>query len=89
MLRPLRPRFALHALALGWGLLVGGCEAKLGGVPIPNQLPEVTLTAAPADTTARYYYTVTVSWAGFDPDGMVDYVLYAVDPTRRMITPPL
>jgi hypothetical protein len=80
MPRPLGSRFAWPALVLGLGLLVGGCEAKLGGIPIPNQLPEVTLTAAPADTSARYYYTVTLSWSGFDPDGMVDYVLYAVDP---------
>ncbi len=56
-----------------------GCESAIKGV-LTNRLPEVRLTAAPIDTTGRYYYSITLNWVGFDPDGRVEHYIYTVDP---------
>src|SRR5439155_894299 len=71
----LRPALGLAMLVLAFG-----CSNKLVLPPVQNQLPEVRLTSAPIDTSGRYYYSYTVDWVGFDPDGPVDHYLYTIDP---------
>src|SRR5438046_510029 len=71
----LRPALGLAMLVLAFG-----CAHKLHLAPVQNQLPEVRLTSAPIDTSGRYYYSYTVDWVGFDPDGRVDHYLYTIDP---------
>lgn len=66
------------AMVLAAGL--SGCGKDLQKVIIPNQLPEVQMTAAPIDTGGRYFYSYTINWNSYDPDGRVDHYLYAVDP---------
>src|SRR2546427_188206 len=70
---------ALAAATLG-ALAASGCSRQLQHLMLPNQRPTVRLTAAPIDTTGRYFYSYIVDWVGFDPDGRVDHYLYAVDP---------
>src|SRR5262245_10120752 len=75
------PRAALVVLALV--TLVGaGCGKKLVTQLVPNQPPEVTLTSAPLklDNLKPDFYSYTLQWSGYDPDGRVDHFLYAVDP---------
>ncbi|OGF13335.1 MAG: hypothetical protein A2W00_02775 [Candidatus Eisenbacteria bacterium RBG_16_71_46] len=57
-----------------------GCTPKLGGAPLPNQRPVVTLSHAPANASDPYHYAYRLQWFGYDPDGTVDHYLYAVDP---------
>src|SRR5437667_7332415 len=70
------------ALGLAMLVLAFGCSKKLHLAPVQNQLPEVRLTSAPIDTSGRYYYSYTVDWVGFDPDGRVDHFLYTIDPQK-------
>ncbi len=70
-----------------------GCSKKSGdGTLKPNARPEVALTQAPIDTVQtdpqtgerlQYFYAYKLQWSGHDPDGKVDYFLYAVDPPDR------
>ena len=73
------PCAALGAASLG-ALALMGCSTPLRHLLLPNQPPTVRLTAAPIDTTGRYFYSYILDWVGFDPDGRVDHYLYAVDP---------
>jgi hypothetical protein len=57
-----------------------GCARDPRGTLLPNSLPEVELTAAPADPNRLYYYRYTLEWTAFDTDGGVEHFLYAVDP---------
>lgn len=71
-------------IALGAALIAAwGCNKK-PNVPIVigNRSPEVRITSAPLDTTARNYYVITLNWIGFDPDGRVDHFLLAIDPPK-------
>src|SRR5437667_3922056 len=70
---------ALAAATLG-AFVASGCSKQLQHMMLPNQRPTVRLTAAPIDTTGRYFYSYILDWVGFDPDGRVDHYLYAVDP---------
>jgi hypothetical protein len=50
---------------------------------LPNQLPRVTITSAPASGAQIGNYSYELSWAGYDDDGRIDHFRYAVDaPTR-------
>ena len=71
---------ALAAATLG-AFAASGCSKQLQHMMLPNQRPTVRLTAAPIDTTGRYFYSYILDWVGFDPDGRVDHYLYAVDPS--------
>jgi hypothetical protein len=70
-----------------------GCSPDEGGARRPNVRPSVTLTQAPIDTSQidpgtgqplQYFYAYRLQWSGFDPDGKVDYYLYAVDPPNAL-----
>jgi hypothetical protein len=76
-------RAALAVIALV-ALVSGGCSKKLRTQLIPNQAPEVRLTAAPVqpDSARPDFYAYTMQWVGYDPDGRVDHFLYAVDAVR-------
>ncbi len=81
-MRAYRTAAALALIALGAGLAVSvpGCGKKAGSLLLPNIPPTVRLTSAPYSTTQRYYYSITLNWVGFDPDGRVDHYLFAIDP---------
>ena len=66
-----------------------GCSKKTRAILVPNQLPTVRLTAAPYDTSRAtpYFYAYRINWLGNDPDGRVEYYLYAVDPPNRAGVP--
>ncbi len=60
-------------------ILTAGCsEDKRTRPLLPNQSPEVSITAGAADSTATSYIT-TFEWHGVDDDGVIDHYLYAVD----------
>ncbi|HYM80252.1 MAG TPA: hypothetical protein VEY91_02445, partial [Candidatus Limnocylindria bacterium] len=62
--------------------LVAGCSEKTSKMLIPNQPPTVRLTQAPVSPAPgdSVYYAYRLNWTGYDPDGRVDYYLYAIDP---------
>ena len=70
-------RIGLVLVALVLGL---GCSKDKNPMQIENRRPEVRLTSAPIDTSSLYYYSYTVNWVGFDPDGRVDHYLFTIDP---------
>lgn len=74
---------ALAVIALV-ALVATGCSKKITSQLIPNQRPEVRLTAAPTarDSLRPDFYAYTMQWVGYDPDGKVDHFLLAVDPAR-------
>ena len=72
-----RPRVGVCLLLLL--SLLAGCS-KTRDVFAPNMAPEVRLTAAPVASSDLAFYAVRMNWVGFDPDGRVDYFLYAIDP---------
>lgn len=82
-------RAALVMLALV-ALVIGGCSKKLVNQLVPNQAPEVRLTAAPAvkDSANPDFYAYNLQWVGYDPDGRVDHFLYAVDPSNVLDVDP-
>ena len=65
----LRSLFRLLRIPAAMAAVVAmfGCESAKESV-LANRLPEVRLTAAPIDTTGRYYYSITMNWVGFDPE---------------------
>lgn len=71
---------AASLVGSGWG-----CSRGLQGTLLPNSLPEVSLTAAPADSNGLYYYRYTLEWSGFDADGGVDHYVYAIDPPTETV----
>ncbi len=75
-------RRAAVALVALVALVTAGCSKKLMQQLVPNQAPEVRLTAAPVtpDSLRPDFYAYTMQWAGYDPDGRVDHFVYAVDP---------
>lgn len=89
MIRFTRDQASVWLLALA-AFATWGCEKKMTFGNLGNQLPEVTITQAPIDTTvvctpgpSASCYSVTVSWIGFDPDGQVDRYRYCVDPPSK------
>ncbi|MGH2649747.1 MAG: hypothetical protein ACRDHK_00860 [Actinomycetota bacterium] len=75
---------AVIALVALFALVGAGCSKKIVNQLIPNQPPEVRLTAAPVthDSLRPDFYAYTMQWVGYDPDGRVDHFLIAVDPVR-------
>ena len=81
-------RTVLAAIVLV-ALVGAGCSKKLRSELIPNQPPQVLLTAAPAvrDSVHPEFYAYNLQWKGYDPDGRVDHYIYAVDPIRHKVDP--
>ena len=73
-------RAALLAVLASVVVFAAGCTSKVSGTLNPNQRPSVDLTSAPTQSTDRYFYAYRLDWSGYDPDGKVDYFLYAIDP---------
>lgn len=74
-----RPR-AIPLLALAVALVAIGCAKNKLHLIAPTKIPpEVRLTSAPIDTTEHNFYSITLDWVGYDPDGRVDHYLYAID----------
>ena len=82
-----RTRVALIALFAGLVVASAGCSKSLKTALVPNVPPSVRLTSAPYDTTSRYFYAYKLDWIGNDPDGRVEYFLYAIDPDLSGDTP--
>jgi len=63
-------------------LLLSGCSKHAASVLLPNELPRVTLTAAPSpgDDTK---YIVDFDWSAFDPDGSIVRFEWALDPPAQ------
>jgi len=83
-------RFALGLALpglLALALAMTGCSHSLKTQLVPNIPPTVHLTSAPYDQTGRYFYAYKLDWIGNDPDGRVDYFLYAIDPDLTGETP--
>ena len=59
-------------------VLFAGCDEDMG-LLIPNNPPDVRLTAFPPDSGTAGY-DVEFYWEGWDSDGEVDYFIYAIDP---------
>jgi len=79
----MRSEISLMRLAAALGLslpLVAGCSPDIDTVFNDNIVPEVRLTAAPVSTSDQYFYAFRMNWVGYDPDGRIDYFVYAVDP---------
>ncbi len=78
-----RTACALMLIALGALFIpILGCSKKAGGKLFPDQPPTVRLTNAPYSEVTRYYYSITINWIGFDPDGRIDHFLFAIDPPK-------
>ena len=77
-----RAALAVVALVALIALIGAGCSKKITSQLIPNEPPEVHLTAAPLrpDPLKPDFYAYTMQWSGFDPDGRVDHFVIAVDP---------
>ena len=59
--------------------LVSACSQHVVGVPVQNQRPNISLSAAPAESTEATY-AVRLRWTALDPDGQVTSFRYAIDP---------
>ncbi len=68
----------LASLSLG----LTGCSEKVIDRFLPNLQPDIRLTQAPINSSDRVFYAYRMNWVGSDPDGRVDYFLYAVDPAN-------
>jgi hypothetical protein len=64
-------------------LLAGACSKVTPFVELPNQLPTVEITSAPAPGGVIGNYSYDIRWAGRDADGRIDHFLYAVDPPSQ------
>ena len=74
-------RAALSAAAVVVAFAAAGCGEKPGTLRIiPNERPRVTLTSAPVSEADTAYYAYKLGWSAYDPDGRIDYYLYAIDP---------
>ncbi|MEO5619071.1 MAG: hypothetical protein ABIS67_14980 [Candidatus Eisenbacteria bacterium] len=74
-------RRAILALAIGSTLAAGGCSRPVPVLaPKANQRPVLELTRAPFNESTRFEYSYRMNWLGYDPDGRVEYYLYAIDP---------
>jgi len=51
-------------------------------VSVLNHRPHVSVTGGPPQGGVSNYY-VTISWVGWDEDGVVKYFIYAIDDTTR------
>ncbi len=82
-------RIALAGIVAGVALAattIAGCSKKITDRLVPNLPPTVRLTAAPYDTSraSSYFYAYRIDWIGNDPDGRIDYFLYAIDPPTAL-----
>jgi hypothetical protein len=70
------------ACAIGLLIVSGtGCGKKSSVInPKANARPFIELTRAPYNESTRFEYSYRMNWLGYDPDGRVEYYLYAVDP---------
>jgi len=57
-----------------------GCSSKVRNEFINDQPPTLRLTHAPISSDSRESYLYKMNWVGYDPDGRVDYFLWAKDP---------
>ncbi len=82
MHRPILSRAALFGVVSCMTLAVAGCGNKpLGRLGfIPDERPQVTLTAAPVNEADTSFYSYEMHWSGYDPDGRIDHYEYAIDP---------
>lgn len=71
---------AITSIAAAAVLLSGAGCGHVKGNFLPNSRPTVELTSAPTNSTDKYFYAYRLNWSGNDPDGKVDYFLYAIDP---------
>jgi hypothetical protein len=80
--RTFRSLLALMAVTAVTALFAGCDTAPKIANPIPNQRPTVRLTAAPVSElkSDSVFYAYRINWVGYDPDGRVDYFMYAIDP---------
>src|SRR4029453_18787732 len=62
--------------------LLAGCDGGPSPTQLMNQPPTVRLTAAPVSElkSDSVFYAYRINWVGYDPDGRVDYFMYAIDP---------
>src|SRR5688572_10396496 len=72
----------LMTCAIGLLIVTGtGCGKKSSVLnPKPNQRPVIELTRAPYNESTRFEYSYRMNWLAYDPDGRVEYFLYAIDP---------
>lgn len=72
-------RHAPGALAAGLAFVLAAAGCGSSPVPflVPNERPQVELTARP-QMEDSIYYSVRLQWIGYDPDGRVEYFLWAV-----------
>lgn len=76
-------RFVAQCAALVFATFANtGCSQQIRDTLLENQPPTVRLTHAPVRADSRVAYQYRMSWFGDDPDGQVDYYLYAVDPAN-------
>ena len=74
-------RAAIAAAAVVVAFAAAGCGDKPGVMRIiPNERPRVVLTSAPVSEADTAYYAYKIGWSAYDPDGRIDYYLYAIDP---------
>lgn len=72
--------------AAGWLLLLAslfagaGCSSKVRDEFVSDQPPTLRLTHAPISSNSRESYLYKMNWVAYDPDGRVDYFLWAKDP---------
>lgn len=76
------PTLRRLAMLLGALPLLVGCSKDLDEVFNPNLPPEIRLTSAPVSTTTPEFYARRMNWVGYDPDGRIEYFLFAIDPSR-------
>jgi hypothetical protein len=74
------PRGLLLASLLALLIANAGCSQKLRDKMVENQPPTVRLTHAPVSPSSRENYAYKMNWIGYDPDGRIDYFLWAKDP---------
>lgn len=75
-----RLTIGLAVVAIGLLIAVAGCTKKSVIAPKANERPVIELTRAPFNESTRFEYSYRMNWLGFDPDGRVEYFLYAIDP---------
>jgi hypothetical protein len=61
-------------------LLAGACAKVAPLVTLPNQIPTIAITSAPAPGSVIGNYSYDIRWEGRDADGRIDHFLYVVDP---------
>jgi hypothetical protein len=74
---------AIGAIICVWLGVVTGCGNGPTSVVVPNQPPEVRITAGPMQDSL-HVHRVTFHWSARDPDGRVAGFEYAIDDTTQV-----